>query len=293
MALQTSGPISLSDIENEFGGSGSISLSEYYGADGGIPSSGTISMSQFYGASSGVTMRYLVVASGGAGGRGGGGAGGMLENTILVSSSASGSITVGAAVSNAPGDALNPAQAVNGNNSVLSISGSSTITAIGGGGGATATYSNNADGFANGGNGGSGGGSSTYGSSSTGTPGLGTPGQGFDGADARNSRGGYDGAGGGAGGVAVGATGGPGATSDITGSSVTYAEGGSYNTGVTPTPAGSGGGAGYYTSRDGIVIIRIPTSATLNTSGLTVSTSTVGSDRVYSITSGSGTWSIS
>jgi hypothetical protein len=50
MALQTSGAISLLDIQNEFGGSNPISLSEYYGAASGIPASGTISIGNFYGA---------------------------------------------------------------------------------------------------------------------------------------------------------------------------------------------------------------------------------------------------
>lgn len=49
MALQTSGPISLLDIQNEFGGSNPISLSEYYSSDPRLPSSGTISLSNFYG----------------------------------------------------------------------------------------------------------------------------------------------------------------------------------------------------------------------------------------------------
>ena len=52
MALQSSGPISLLDIQNEFGGSAPISLSEYYGAAAGVPSSGSISLSNFYGTSS-------------------------------------------------------------------------------------------------------------------------------------------------------------------------------------------------------------------------------------------------
>lgn len=59
MPLQTQGPISLANIQTEFGGSNPISLSEYY--KGGIyvsnavvaniPTSGTISISQFYNAS--------------------------------------------------------------------------------------------------------------------------------------------------------------------------------------------------------------------------------------------------
>lgn len=52
MALQTSGQISLSDIQGEFGGSAPTSLSEYYGAAAGIPASGQISISDFYGATS-------------------------------------------------------------------------------------------------------------------------------------------------------------------------------------------------------------------------------------------------
>lgn len=51
MALQTSGAISLLDIQNEFGGSNPIGINEYYGAASGIPASGTISLNQFYGAS--------------------------------------------------------------------------------------------------------------------------------------------------------------------------------------------------------------------------------------------------
>jgi len=59
MALPASGPLSLSDIQAEFGGTNPISLSEYY--KGGayvlntdyapnVPSSGTIKLSDFYGA---------------------------------------------------------------------------------------------------------------------------------------------------------------------------------------------------------------------------------------------------
>jgi hypothetical protein len=51
MPLQSSGPISLSDIAQEFNNGSPYSLSEFYGAASGIPSSGTISMSHFYGAS--------------------------------------------------------------------------------------------------------------------------------------------------------------------------------------------------------------------------------------------------
>lgn len=49
MVLQSSGPISLSDIQSEFNGSNPISISEYYGADAALPDSGTISIGDFYG----------------------------------------------------------------------------------------------------------------------------------------------------------------------------------------------------------------------------------------------------
>jgi hypothetical protein len=62
MALQTSGAISLSNIQTEFGGSNPISLSEYYSAAGGVPASGAISLSDFYGTSNGIMESgYLYV----------------------------------------------------------------------------------------------------------------------------------------------------------------------------------------------------------------------------------------
>ena len=62
MTLPTSGPLSLDDIQTEFGGSNPISLNEYYaggayviagttGTYGAVPSSGTISIQNFYGTS--------------------------------------------------------------------------------------------------------------------------------------------------------------------------------------------------------------------------------------------------
>lgn len=52
MALPSSGPLSLNDIQVEFGGSNPIELNEYYGAAAGIPTSGAIGIDDFYGASS-------------------------------------------------------------------------------------------------------------------------------------------------------------------------------------------------------------------------------------------------
>lgn len=65
MTLPSSGSLSLSQIQGEFGGSNPISLSEYYaggsyvpagtsGTYGAVPSSGTISIRNFYGTSAAV-----------------------------------------------------------------------------------------------------------------------------------------------------------------------------------------------------------------------------------------------
>jgi hypothetical protein len=62
MTLPTSGPLSLADIQGEFGGTNPIGLNEYYagggivpagttGTYGAVPSSGTISIQNFYGTS--------------------------------------------------------------------------------------------------------------------------------------------------------------------------------------------------------------------------------------------------
>ena len=56
MALQSSGPIALSEIAAEFGGSAPHALSEYYG-DGNAPSSGEIQLAaDFYGTSSNIAQ---------------------------------------------------------------------------------------------------------------------------------------------------------------------------------------------------------------------------------------------
>ena len=50
------GTASMLDIQNEFGGSAPISLSEYYGAASGVPTSGTISINDFRGKSGLLTL---------------------------------------------------------------------------------------------------------------------------------------------------------------------------------------------------------------------------------------------
>lgn len=306
MALQTSGAISLNDIATEFGGSTPHSINEYYGVASGVPSSGTISFDDFYGTSNSVSIQYLIVAGGGAHGHptgngGGGGAGGLLSGTQSVPGGASGNITVGGATAPTTTDFR-----YNGGNSSWSATGMTTKTAIGGGyGGGWNVYVGN--GYESGANGGSGGGTRT--SSTSQNPGTGTSGQGHDGLRGiQHGRQGSSGSGGGAGGAPTQAQyryihPGPGVTNNITGSNVTYAVGGMGHSSHDPNLTtyagfnyGGGGGqasgVGSYGPFGGIVILRMSSSITFTTSGLTVTTSTVGSDKVYQITGGSGTWSI-
>lgn len=67
MALQTSGPISLQDIQNEFGGGNPINISEYYRGgtyvpnsttNSNIPTGGVIKLSDFYGGSNEIPITY-------------------------------------------------------------------------------------------------------------------------------------------------------------------------------------------------------------------------------------------
>ena len=97
MALQSSGAISLANIQSEFGGSSPISLSEYYrngsyttSNNTNVPTSGTISMGNFYGAVKGYTMTYEII---GGGGEGGGGSYGGTGNSGGASSFSGSGIT--------------------------------------------------------------------------------------------------------------------------------------------------------------------------------------------------------
>lgn len=63
MVIKTTGPISLLDIQNEFGGSAPIGLNEYYGAAAGIPGSGTIGLNVFYGATAAKIETIIIPAS--------------------------------------------------------------------------------------------------------------------------------------------------------------------------------------------------------------------------------------
>lgn len=162
-----------------------------------------------------VITTVLVVAGGGAGGYddgGGGGAGGVIYNAAFTITSGSYTVTVG------NGGASNGAS---GANSILS-----SLTAIGGGGGA--------NGNANGTNGGSGGGIG-WGVANGAIPGSGTAGQGFAGGGGTTAPNYAVGGGGGAGGVGG------------TGSGITPGNGGigvSHTIAGTTYNVGGGGGGG-------------------------------------------------
>lgn len=188
-----------------------------------------------------VQPTYLVVgggggSNGGANGGGGGGAGGLLTADFTITTGVTYSITVGGGSTG-----LAFATVSNGSNSQLSGTGLTTVTALGGGGGAI---------FANGQSGGSGSGGPA---SSTGfSGGAGTAGQGKNGGSNQSGPPYMAGGGGGAGAVggngSVGGqsgAGGIGLQSSITGTATYYAGGGGGGgtvQGATPNVGGLGGG---------------------------------------------------
>jgi len=216
---------------------------------------------------SGGSVETLVVAGGGGGGwdvGGGGGAGGLIYNSSFIVPNGSYNIVVGPG---GPGSSTVGAAptAYKGQNSSFS-----SLVAIGGGGGGN--YSGQ-----NGGDGGSGGGASGYGN--PGQPGNGTSGQGNRGgyANSGNTNANTGGGGGGAGGVGDNSiqninsfvAGGIGLAYTISGSSITYAQGGrgggdSWTGRASGTANRGNGGDGGGNPNDGgaggsgIVIIRYP-----------------------------------
>jgi hypothetical protein len=251
------------------------------------------------------TINFLVLAGGGCGGNGatvssnraggGGGAGGFrssisptggglsAESAITgLSFSTNYTVTVGAGgASGGIGT-----QGANGSNSVFN-----TITSTGGGGGGAGGGQNNGSG------GGSGGGGSQGGSGA-----AGTSGQGYAGGNSSSGNLGGGGGGAGANGALDSNTSArtAGVSNNITGSSVTYAEGGFFvSSGPwTPGPANSGyGGMGGYNDENpggpggsGVVILRYPDTHTITIgSGLTGTESAAsGGFKRATITAGTG-----
>ena len=101
MALQTSGLITLQDLQDEFGGSDPIKMSQFYrggtlvpdfSLNNSVPTSGNIKLSDFYGASKGIEVSYTLIGAGGGGGYGvdngaGTGSSGAGSKTTLVKDS--------------------------------------------------------------------------------------------------------------------------------------------------------------------------------------------------------------
>lgn len=238
------------------------------------------------------TIEVLIVAGGGSGGRndangaGGGGAGGYLEGSLSVARSTNYTVTVG---QGGASRTSSPTTGANGNNSVFG-----TATAIGGGGGGVGEGgAGNA-----GGSGGGAGPNSTLNGASTQTN-QGTLTKYANAGGTSTGLGGLGGGGGGAGSAPGNfATGGIGRANAITGSSVTYAAGGSYG-GTTTTPGANNtgnGGSGNFTANSGaggsgVVIIKY--SDTFNdptiSSGLTYTKTTPAGFKVFLFTAGTGT----
>ena len=99
MPIKTSGPISITDIVAEFGGTAPHDLSKYYRGGGLVPNKnvnsaiGTpgnpISLGQFYGASKIIELTYSMYGGGGAGGQGyedgaGSGRAGSGQDTVIM-----------------------------------------------------------------------------------------------------------------------------------------------------------------------------------------------------------------
>jgi hypothetical protein len=280
---------------------------------------GWLASSNVYGGATPFTQQipvsYLVVAGGGGGGGntgGGGGGGGLLTGTATLNSGTVYTATVGGGGGGTTG------LGTNGSNSVLSGSGISTQTAIGGGAGGTYISTAGTSGGSGGGGGGgtNAGGSGTSGQGNAGGAGLGAPNYpsgGGGGAGAVGLSGSTSGGG-------IGGNAGIGLQSSITGSSVYYAGGGggkgdavagtgTVSTGggangvagntanTTPATAntgggGGGGGGGGNTGSNGgsgVVILSVPTSRYSGTTTGSPTVTTSGSNTIIRFTA-SGTY---
>ena len=232
---------------------------------------------------------YLLIAGGGGGGSdtdvgGGGGAGGMRTGTNQISVATSYAVVVGAGGARGTAN-YTPGTGGGGNGAKGGDSSIYGLTSVGGGYGGTRSQA--------GGAGGSGGGGGDGGAAG----GAGTAGQGNAGgtAPAMNSNAGWDtGGGGGAGSAGNSFNAGAGLANSITGTSRIYAGGGrGHQNSTADTVAGfanSGfGGNGENNGAAGVVILRYPISYTITLGvGLVGSTTEVGTDKVTTITSGSG-----
>lgn len=263
----------------------------------------------------GPLLEFLVCAGGGGGSGGGGGGGGFVcsvtgtasggglpayEPFDLVSGT-SYSVSIGA------GGASGNLTSTAGSDGSPTTFGPLTLSGGGGGAGEIAGGPGS-----NGRNGGSGGGAASWSNSSSASGGTSVFSQGFRGGNVPGVSSYASGGGGGAGGPGVDATGntdngsgspgGPGVLVNITGTEVEYSQGGTgywntSGTGSSPANTGkggdgkntSGGGSGF-AGGSGVVILRYPSTESLTIDvGLTSTTTTIGNNKVTTITAGSGT----
>jgi hypothetical protein len=223
--------------------------------------------------------QLLIVAGGGSGGGpvgsgGGGGAGELVYTTANLVSSYY--INIGSG-----GSGVGSGQGHNGQNTYIqdTVSGKIIHNAIGGGGGGANSTVRGLDG------GSGGGGGEAFGAASHGGNSIAVEGYGSHGANASSSLGpGGGGGAGGTGGTESGRpdNGGPGLTYDISGTNVTYANGGvvSATSAISPTTYGGGGGA-TTSGNPGIIIISYYGAA--KATGGTITT--VGTNTVHTFTS--------
>ena len=261
---------------------------------------------------------YLVIAGGGAGGNaqsGGGGAGGYLTSSTTLSIGVAYSVTVGA------GGAVNPSGYTRGGSGANSIFNAVTSTGGGGGGGfdernggsggsggGGANNTNSVGGSGTGGQGNAGGGVTTYGhpyraaggggASAAGANGYNSSGNGGDGLSSSITGSTVIRAGGGGGGLYAGdnpGLGGAGGGGTGGARSGTVTQNTPINAGSGTINTGGGGGGNDYpfagaAGGSGVVILRYPSARTITLgAGLTGSTSTVSTDKVTTITAGTGT----
>lgn len=242
------------------------------------------------------TVEYVATAGGGGGGRhyaGGGGAGGLHQGTLSIES---GSYTVTIGAGGTGGSAYNGDAGNNGSDTVYLDN-----SILGGGGGGA--RDNGETGKAGGSGGGGAGGNPT-------TAGAGTSGQGANGGTGYDNGGSSQGGGGG-GALGVGSSGtsgrsgGTGFSSSISGSTVTYSQGGGGATATTRGVSGGGAntGAGGYggesgvnggNGASGVVVLKYPLERSLSVDpGLTYTTTIVtfsqGDFNVTRFTAGTGT----
>ena len=142
MSIQTSGTISLSDIQTELGGVNPISLSEYYRGgpyttsnNTNVPTSGAITLSNFYGATSTIDLTYAIIGGGGEGGGGSyGGTGGSGGSSFFSGSGFTTVVSVGGTGGVATGF-------------YTGQSGASSVYGVGGAGGLNSNSGNQSPGY--------------------------------------------------------------------------------------------------------------------------------------------------